>query len=70
MTLQNPPKAYIILVGLIIVGVLIALGKITAEAGLPVITAFVGYGIGNGVAAMSGKPANPIFAPKETPNDQ
>jgi len=64
MTLQNPPKAYIIIVGLLLVGVLMALGRITSEAGLPVITAFVGYGIGNGVAARRGDPVEPVFGAK------
>ncbi len=65
MTLANPPKALILLVALICVTVLIALGKISAEAGLPVITAFGGYGIGNGVASLSGKAADPIIGPKD-----
>jgi len=64
MTLNNPPKALILLVALICVTVLMALGKISPEAGLPVITAFGGYGIGNGVAAMSGTKADPIIGPK------
>lgn len=65
MTLANPPKALILLVALICVTVLMALGKISPEAGLPVITAFGGYGIGNGVAARSGKAADPILGPRE-----
>lgn len=64
MQLTNPPKALILLVALICVTVLIALGKISAEAGLPVITAFGGYGIGNGVSSLSGKSADPIIGPK------
>lgn len=65
MTLANPPKALILLVALICVTVLMALGKISPEAGLPVITAFGGYGIGNGVAARAGKAADPILGPKD-----
>ena len=49
MTLVNPPKALILLVALICVTVLLAIGKISTEAGLPIITAIVFYGIGNGV---------------------
>jgi hypothetical protein len=65
VTLANPGKAAIIIAGMAAVTLLMALGRITSEAGLPVLTAFVGYGIGNGVAARSGTPSSPIIAPKE-----
>lgn len=64
MTLTNPPKAFILLVALICITVLLAVGRITTEAGLPIISAIVFYGIGNGVAARSGKPSEPIIGPK------
>lgn len=64
MTISNPPKAFILLVALICVTVLIGIGKVTTEAGLPIITAIVFYGIGNGVAAKNGKPASPIIGPR------
>ncbi len=67
MTLQNPPKAFILLVALICVTVLIAVGRVTTEAGLPIISAIVFYGIGNGVAAKAGKPAEPIIGPRREP---
>lgn len=66
MTLANPSKALILLVALVSVAVLMALGKISAEAGLPVITAFGGYGIGNGVGAKLGQQSPKIFEAKET----
>lgn len=65
VTIANPGKAAIIIAGLVAVTLLMALGRITSDAGLPVLTAFVGYGIGNGVAARSGTPSSPIVAPKE-----
>lgn len=65
MTLNNPPKAFILLVALICVTGLMALGRIDTESGMPILTAIVFYGIGNGVAARSGKPSEPIIAPKE-----
>jgi hypothetical protein len=65
MKVQNPPKAWIIIIGIVAVTVLIALGRITAEAGLPVLTAFVGYAVGNGITAMRGQAAENIFAPSE-----
>lgn len=64
MTLNNPPKALILLVALCCVTLLLALGRVTTEAGLPIISAIVFYGIGNGVAAKTGKPSEPIIAPK------
>ena len=64
MTLNNPPKALILLVALCCVTLLLALGRITTEAGLPIISAIVFYGIGNGVAAKTGKPSEPIISPK------
>ena len=64
MTLNNPPKAFILLVALICITLLLALGRITTEAGLPIISAIVFYGIGNGVAAKTGKASEPIISPK------
>jgi hypothetical protein len=64
MTLNNPPKAFILLVALCCVTLLLALGRVTTEAGLPIISAIVFYGIGNGVAAKTGKTSEPIIGPK------
>lgn len=64
MTVANPPKALILLVALICVTVLLAIGKVSTEAGLPIISAIVFYGIGNGVAARGGKPAEPVIGPR------
>lgn len=65
MTLNNPPKAFILLVALLCVTLLLALGRVTTEAGLPIISAIVFYGIGNGVAARAGKQSEPIIGPKK-----
>ena len=65
MTLANPPKALILLVALICITVLLAVGRVTTEAGLPIISAIVFYGIGNGVAARSGEPAEPVIGPRQ-----
>lgn len=64
MTLNNPPKALILLIALLCVTFLLALGRVTTEAGLPIISAIVFYGIGNGVAARAGKASDPILGPK------
>jgi hypothetical protein len=65
MTISNPPKALILLVALICITVLLAVEKITTEAGLPLVSAIVFYGIGNGVAAKSGVNSQPIIGKKE-----
>ena len=49
MHIANPTKAFILLVALICVTVLLAVGRVSTEAGLPIITAIVFYAIGNGV---------------------
>lgn len=64
MTLNNPPKALILLIALLCITFLLALGRVTTEAGLPIISAIVFYGIGNGVAARTGKASEPVIAPK------
>ena len=65
--LANPSKALIALVGLICLTVLIAVDAIAADSGLPVITAIVGYAIGNGIAAKQGQPVDPIIGRKPKP---
>ena len=53
---------------LIAVGVLLmAIGKVDTDSGMPILTAIVFYGIGNGVAARNGNPSQPIIGSK---NDQ
>ena len=59
MSLANPSKALIALVGLI------CLTAITPDAGLPVITAIIGYAIGNGIAAKQGQSVDPIIGKKK-----
>jgi len=49
MKIANPTKAFILLVALVCMTVLLGLGKISTEAGLPIISAIVFYAIGNGV---------------------
>lgn len=65
MTLNNPPKAFILLVALICLTLLMALNRVDTEAGLPIISAVVFYAIGNGVAAKSGKDSQPIISSKK-----
>ena len=65
MGIVNPPKALILLVALVCVTVLMAVGKVDQTAGLPIISAVIFYGIGNGVQARTGSPSSPIIGPKE-----
>jgi hypothetical protein len=61
MKIANPTKAFLLLVSLICITGLIMAGKVMAEAGLPIITYIVGYGIGNGTGALKGEKSPQIF---------
>ena len=63
----NPSKAAIALCGLVCMTVLIAIGSIPSEQGVPIITMIVGYSVGNGMAALSNKPVEPIIRKKDKP---
>lgn len=65
MKIQNPSKAFILLVGLISVVILMAVDKVSTDAGLPLISAVIFYGIGNGVQARTGKPSEPVIGPRD-----
>jgi hypothetical protein len=60
----NPSKALIALVGLICMTVLIAVGAIDQDQGLPIITMIIGYAVGNGIQALSNKQVEPIIRKK------
>jgi len=65
MNITNPPKALILMLALVCLTVLLSIGKIDQNAALPMMSAIVFYGIGNGVAAKGGKESPKIFGPKE-----
>jgi hypothetical protein len=67
VNIANPSKAFIALVSLVCLTILIAVDAIDQDAGLPVITAIVGYAIGNGIAAKQGQPVQPIIGAKPKP---
>jgi len=67
MTIGNPPKALILLVALLCITVLLGIGKIDQAVAMPMISAIVFYGIGNGVAAKSGTESPKIFQHKTPP---
>jgi len=56
MTIANPSKALIALVGLICITVLMAIGKLDMDNGVPIITLIIGYAVGNGIAARNNEP--------------
>ena len=64
MNITNPPKALILLIALLCITILLATNSIDQNAGLPMISAIVFYGIGNGVAAKNGKDSPKIFGSK------
>jgi hypothetical protein len=65
MKIDNSPKFLILMLALVCITVLLAVSKISQEAGLPIISAIVFYGIGNGVAAKSRVDSPKIFGPKD-----
>ena len=65
MTLNNPPKALIALVGLICLTILMALNAIEEATGTGLIGSILGYAIGNGIAARGNQPVEPIIGRKE-----
>ena len=65
MNLENPSKALIALVGLVCITILLGLGRIPTEAGTGMIGTILGYAVGNGIAAKSGKPVSPIIGAKK-----
>lgn len=64
MSLANPSKALIVLVGLICITVLMVSDSISQDAGIGLVSAIIGYGIGNGIAAKTGQPVDPIIGKK------
>jgi len=65
MNFTNPPKALIAMVAMIVIAVLMISDSIASEAGTGMLGSIVGYAIGNGVAAKTGKPVEPIIGPKK-----
>lgn len=65
MKIANPSKAMILLVALVCVTVLMAIGKVPTDAGLPLVSAALFYGLGNGVAARQGQPVDPVIGRKD-----
>lgn len=65
MNIANPSKALIALVGLICITVLMVTDSISQDAGIGLLSAVIGYAIGNGIAAKSGQQVDPIIGKKK-----
>ena len=61
LQVNNPPKAFIALVGMFLITILMLAQRIPAEAGTGMLGAIIGYAIGNGIAAVQHEPIEPIF---------
>lgn len=66
--LANPSKALIALVALLSMVLLMALDRITQDAGMNIVVAIVFYSIGNGVGAKTNTVVEPIIGPKKKDN--
>jgi len=64
MNISNTPKFFLLVLALVCITVLLAVNSIDDSAGLPIISAIVFYGIGNGVAAKSKVDSPKIFGQK------
>ena len=65
MNIANPSKALIALVGLICITVLMVTDSISQDAGIGLLSAVIGYAIGNGIAAKTGQQVEPIIGKKK-----
>jgi hypothetical protein len=64
MTIANPTKALILLVGLICLTCLCNAGRVDMDNGVPILTLVIGYAVGNGVGARQGQDSQPIIGEK------
>lgn len=65
MSIVNPTKALILLVGLICLTVLMLAGRVDMDSGIPILTLVIGYAVGNGVGAKTGQDSSPIIGKKQ-----
>jgi hypothetical protein len=68
VNITNLPKAVLLGMALVCVTILLATKSVSQEAGLPIISAVVFYGLGNGVAGRTGKESPKIFGPRNNGN--
>lgn len=58
----NPPKALIALAALVVIAALMIADAISTDAGTGLLGMIVGYATGNGLAARSNVPVEPIIS--------
>lgn len=63
--LSNWPKFVFALVAMLCMTILMVAGTVTADVGVPFLTAVSGYMLGNGIAAVKSQPQQPIFEPTD-----
>lgn len=61
LNVNNPPKAYIVILALVCITVLMITDTVAAESGLGLLGLIVGYAVGNGIAAKADQPIEPIL---------
>lgn len=66
MTFNNAPKWVIVMASLGCITLLMLTNTIDSDAGLGLLGLIVGYGVGNGIAAKSGEPVEPLVKSKES----
>lgn len=64
MQLLNAPKLIVACLAMVAVTILAGLGRIPGESAVTVISIVLAYILGNGVAAIQGKPVQPIIGGK------
>lgn len=65
MTIGNPTKAFLALVGFVCITVLLAINAISEATGTGMLGTLLGYVVGNSVGAKQGIKADPIVTPRE-----
>ena len=65
MNLNTPPKFYGVIVAMILLTVVFGVGKLSESAYVGLMGLLVGYLVGNGIAARSGQPVEPML--RESP---
>lgn len=69
LTVMNVPKAIVAGGGLVCVTILGAVGSISSDATVALISSILGYVVGNGIAAATGKPVQPILGVRQPPEE-
>lgn len=69
VTVNNPPKFYLLALGLVGMLLLVGIGRVAWEQVDMYFAAVLFYGLGNGIAAVKGQPSQPVFGRKPPDGD-